>query len=83
MVVTVQHSDDVLAGGRPQRGGLAMLAPAIGPGWVGEMLGGLPLMAALAAAGALLGLACGRHLTRLLQAEAALVGLMVLALLVV
>jgi hypothetical protein len=40
-------------------------------------------MVAMGAAGGLLGVACGRHLTRVLQVEAVLVGLLALGLLAV
>lgn len=82
MVIATERSNQVPVDDRPY-GGLAMVAPAIGLGWVGDMLGGLPLLASMAAVGAVLGFACGRHLSRILQAEAILVALLVAALMLV
>jgi hypothetical protein len=83
MVTATERPDDLRVNDEPYSGGLAMVAPAIGPGWVGDVLGGWPLLVTMAAVGAVLGLACGRHLARLLQAEAVLVALVVAALMLV
>jgi hypothetical protein len=76
MVTASQHLDDVPGNDRARIGGLALLAPSMGLGWVGHVLGGLPLLVTLAGVGAILGLACRRQLTRLLQAEAGLIALL-------
>lgn len=79
MVTATRPAEDVAADDARYIGGLAMLAPAVGLGWVGHLLGGLPMLVTMGVLGAIVGLSRGRHLTRLLQAEAGLIALLAAA----